>query len=193
MYKMVDISKKSYGKNDIEVIVVGNGTLWLNKKHLEEKLGHKTLPVITNKCDPLYKKHRYELVDKPKKQPKRRFLRSDLALKVIMNFTKDKSCNLKRNLGFRWHDVINTIEQTLFKSIKEAFEGKDMQTKCSVLGYRIDLYLHKHKFATEVDELWHADRTLSNEIERQKALENNLIACLLELILMTNKFQIYFK
>ena len=153
MYKMVHISRKTYGNNDIEVIVVGNGTLWLNKKHIEEKLDHKNLPVITKKYDPLYKKHRYELVDKPKKQPKGRFLRSDLALKVIMDFTADKSCNLKRNLGFRCHDMINTIEQTLFKSIKEAFEGKDMQTKCSVLGYRIDLYFHKHKFATEVDEL----------------------------------------
>ena len=79
---MVDISKKTYENNDIEVIVDGLGTLWLNEKRLEEKLGHKNLPVITNKYDPVYKKHRYELVDKPKKQPNRRFLRSDLALKV---------------------------------------------------------------------------------------------------------------
>ena len=46
-----------------------------------------------------------------------------------------------------------------------------MQTQCSVLGYRIDLYFLKYKFAIEVDELGHADRNLSNEIERQKALE----------------------
>ena len=52
------------------------------------------------------KKHRYELVDKPKKQPNRRFLRSDLALKVIMDRRTDESCNLKRNLGFKLHDVI---------------------------------------------------------------------------------------
>ena len=59
-----------------------------------------------------------------------------------------------------------------------------MQTQCSVLGYRIDLYFHKQKLANEVDELGHADRNLSIEIERQKALEKNLIVCLLELILM---------
>ena len=97
---MVDISKKTYENNDIEVIVDGIGTLWLNEKHIEEKLGHKNLSVITNKCDSLYKKHRYELVDKPKKQPNRRFLRSDLALKVIMDRRTDESCNLKRKLGF---------------------------------------------------------------------------------------------
>ena len=168
MYKMVDIGKEKYKNNDIEVIIDGIGMLRLNEKHNEEKLGHKNLPVITNKYDQVYKKHRYELVDKPKKQPNRRFLRSDLALKVIMDCRTDESCNLKRNLGFRLHDVINTKEQTVLKSIKDAFEGEDMQTQYSVLGYRIDLYFHKHKLAIEVDELGHADRNLGNEIERQK-------------------------
>ena len=64
MYKMVDISKNTYENNDKEVIVDGIGTLWLNEKHIEEKLGHKNLPVITSKYDPVYKKYRYELVDK---------------------------------------------------------------------------------------------------------------------------------
>ena len=49
-----------------------------------------------------------------------------------------------------------------------------MQTQYSVLGYRIDLYFHKHKFAIEVDELGHADRNLSNKFERQKALEKEI-------------------
>ena len=49
-----------------------------------------------------------------------------------------------------------------------------MKTQYSVSGYRIDLYFHKHKLATEVAELGHADRNLSNEIERQKALEKEL-------------------
>ena len=49
-----------------------------------------------------------------------------------------------------------------------------MQTQYSVLGYRIDLYFHKYKLAIEVDELGHADRNLSDEIKRQKALEKEL-------------------
>ena len=91
-----------------------------------------------------------------------------------MDCRTDESCNLKRNLGFRLHDVINTKEQTVLKSIKDAFEEEDMQTQCSVLGYRIDLYFHKRKLAIEVDELGHAEKNLSNEIERQKALEKEL-------------------
>ena len=49
-----------------------------------------------------------------------------------------------------------------------------MQTQHSILGWRIDLYFHKHKLSIEVDELGHFDRYLSNEIERQKTLEKGL-------------------
>ena len=45
-----------------------------------------------------------------------------------MDCRTDESFNLKRNLGFRLHDVINNKEQTVSKSIKDAFEGDDMQT-----------------------------------------------------------------
>ena len=157
MYKMVDITKEAYKNNSIEVIVDGIGTLWLNEKHVEEKLGHKNLPVLTNKYDPVYKKHRYELIDKPKNQPNRRFLRSDLALKVIMDCRTDESYKLKRNIGFILHNVINAKEQTVINSIKDAFEGENIQIQHSVLGYNTDLYFHKHKLATEIDELGHAE------------------------------------
>ena len=165
------LAKKTFKNNGIEVIVDGIGTLWLNEKHIEQKLGHKNVPVITNKYDPIYKKHRYELVDKPKMQPNRRLLRTGLALKVIMDHRTDESCNLKKNLGFRLNDVINTKERTVIKSIKGAFEGEDMQSQCSFIDYRINLYFHKHKLAIEVDKLGHDDRNLRNKIERQKALE----------------------
>ena len=83
-----------------------------------------------------------------------------------MDCKTDESCNLKSNLGFRLHDVINTKEQTVLESTKSAFEEEDMETQYSVLDYRIDLYFYKHKLAIEIDELGHADRNLSIEIER---------------------------
>ena len=172
IYKMADITKEAFENNDIEVIIDGVNTLWLNKKHIE--LGHNNLSAITNKYDKIYKKHRYELVDEPIKQPNRRFLRIDLALKIIMGCRTDKSCSSKRNLGFKLHDVINAKEQRVISSKKDAFEGEDMQTQYSVLGYRIDLYFHKYKLAIEVDELENADRNINNKIERQKALEREL-------------------
>ena len=90
-----------------------------------------------------------------------------------MDCRKDESCSLKRNLGFNLHDVINTKQQTVLRSIKDAFEEEDVQAQYTVIGYRIDLYFHKHKLAIEVDELGHADRNLNNETQRQKALERD--------------------
>ena len=91
-----------------------------------------------------------------------------------MDCRTDESRNLKRNLGFRLHDVINTKEQTVINSIKDAFEGENMQTQYTVLNYRIDLYFHKYKLAIEVDELGHNDRNIDYEIQRQRAIEKEL-------------------
>ena len=103
--------------------------MWLNKKHVEQQLGHKNLRSVIRKYDEKYRKCRYELIDKPITQSHRKFIRNDLALKIIMDCRTDESCNLKRNLGFRLHDVINTKEQIVINSIKDAFEGENIQTQ----------------------------------------------------------------
>ena len=59
------------------------------KKNIEENL-----PAITNKCDKIYKKRRYELEDEPIKQINRRFLCIDLELKIIVGCRTDKSCSI---------------------------------------------------------------------------------------------------
>ena len=46
-----------------------------------------------------------------------------------------------------------------------------MRTQYTVVGYKIDLYFHKHK----VDELGHNDRNLNHEIERQNIQTHYLI------------------
>ena len=170
---MAAITKETYENNVIEVITDKIGELWLNERHIQKQLRLKNLPALTNKYDEEYKKCRYEL-NESTNQPHRRFIHVDLAFKVITNCKTDESCTFKENLGFTLHDVINTKEQSVIKSIKDAFEGEDMQTQYSVLSYKIDLYFHKYKLAIEVDELGHADRNINNEIERQRALEREL-------------------
>ena len=80
----------------------------------------------------------------------------------------------QKKLAFKLYDVINTKEQTIINSIKDKFERENIQTKYSVLGYRIDLYFHEYKLAIEVDELGHTNRNINNEIDEQKALEKEL-------------------
>ena len=75
----------------------------------------------------------------------------------------------QKKLEFKLYDVINTKKQTVINSIKDRFEGENIQniqTQYSVLGYRIDLYFHEYKLAIEVDELGHTNRNINNEIER---------------------------
>ena len=67
--------------------------------------------------------------------------------------------------------MVNTKEQTVINSIKDAFEGENMQTQYTVLSYRIDLYFHEYKLAIEVDELGHNDKNIDYEIETQRVLE----------------------
>ena len=56
----------------------------------------------------------------------------------------------------------------------DAFEGENMQTQYSVLGYKIDLYFHDYKLAIEVDEKGHKNRNIVHEIKRKQALEKEL-------------------
>ena len=167
---MANITRETYETNGIEVTADKLMGKWVNEKHVGKKLGHKNLPTLTNQYPKEYKKQRSEL-NESTNQPNRRFIHVDLALKVIMNSRTDESCKFKRNLGFTLHDVINTKEQTVINSIKDAFEGENMQTQYSVLGYRIDLYFHEYKLAIKVDELGHNDRNINDEIESQRALE----------------------
>ena len=104
---MVNITKEKYENCDKEVIRDEFGKLWLNERHVQEQLRLKNLPALESKYDEKYKKCRFELIDDPKKQSCRRFIRNDLALKIIKDCRTDESCNLKRNLGFTLHDVIN--------------------------------------------------------------------------------------
>ena len=57
---MFNITKETLENNGIEVIVDSVNALWLNEKNIEEKLGHKNLPAISNKYNKIYKKCRYE-------------------------------------------------------------------------------------------------------------------------------------
>ena len=85
------------------------------------------------------------------------YIVGDLTLKIIMhcNLSSEQTEKFRSELGFRQHDIIMTKEQSVWKSIKDEFEGENMQTQYSVLGYKIDLYFHNHKFAIELDEKNH--------------------------------------
>ena len=67
--------------------------------------------------------------------------------------------------------MINTKEET--ESIRDAFEGENMQTHYSVLGYKIDLYFHDYKLEVEIDEIDDSDRNNNNKTKEEVEEELN--------------------
>ena len=53
---MVNITRETYEANGKEVITDKLGKSWLNERHVQEQLGLKNLPALTNKYDKEYKK-----------------------------------------------------------------------------------------------------------------------------------------
>ena len=72
--------------------------MWLNEKHIEEGLDHKHLRELRTKYHSDHRKHRYELVEEPKKQCYRIFINEKLVKKVI-NVTK-KTISVNKNNEF---------------------------------------------------------------------------------------------
>ena len=87
--------------------------------------------------------------------------------------------------------MINCKEQTVLESIKDAFEGENMQTQYNVLGYKIDLYFHEYQLATKVYKLDHNDRNTDYEIQRQKAIEKELGCVFIIINLDEENFNIF--
>ena len=119
-----------------------------------------------------YKRHGPELI----KDEKFMYAHENIITPVIMHckISTPKSIEFRSKLGFNQYDITLTKEQSLLKSVMDTFEGENMQTQYSVLGYRIDLYFHDSKLAMEIDEEGHKDRNIDHEIKRQKATEKEL-------------------
>ena len=49
-----------------------------------------------------------------------------------------------------------------------------MQTRHSVLGYKVDLYFHDYKLAKVIDENGHINRNKNHKIKRQKEIEGEI-------------------
>ena len=93
---MANITRETYEANGIEVMTDEFDELWLNERHVQKQLRLKNLPALSNKYDQEYKKNRSEL-NESTKQPHRRFIRADLALKVIWFVEQMNHPNLKEN------------------------------------------------------------------------------------------------
>ena len=122
------------------------------------------------------RKDRYELVDEPINQSNRIFISKKLITRVTMDFRARRAREFRRRLWFKQSDDILTKEQSVLTK-KSSFEGENMQTQYSLLGYRIDLYFHDYRFTIKIDENGHNNRNADYEIKSQKKKSEHELGC----------------
>ena len=104
-------------------------------KHIEVGLDHKKLWVTTWKHLSDHKKHKYELIDQPKKQCTIIFVYEKIPIKVIMDWRAISAHKFITSLGFKQY-VILAKERSLLRKLMSSFEEKNTQKQYNVLGYR---------------------------------------------------------
>ena len=107
----------------------------VNEKFIKERLGLKKLRVATLKYLSDHKNYRYDKL----KKTNRIFIGKKLGIKVIKDCKATAWHKFGARLGFKQYDIILNKEQPILTKMKSSFEGDDMQTQYSLLGYRIDL------------------------------------------------------
>ena len=187
---MVDISAETFAKNctyTTTQLKKGKGpVLWVRIKDTERELDVKNICDLVDKEIKAkfetdypteqqitkYKRHGSELIENEKFM----YAHECVIIPVIMHCraATPKKIAFRSKLGFNQYDITLTKEQSVLKSVMDAFEGENVQTQYSVLGYRIDLYFHDYKFSIGVDEKTQKDRNIDHEINRQKTIEKEL-------------------
>ena len=107
------------------------------------------------------------------------------------NLMTEKHKKVRRASNYFEHSLFFISAVTGWVSISSAYTSlskftwkkKHANTVYSLLGYKIDLNFHDYKLATEIDENGHSYRDIDYKMKKQKALDKNLVASLLELIL----------
>ena len=154
---MVDNSAETFDKNCIHIIKQLRKRkeliLWLRINDIGRELDVKNIfdlvdkeikgkfetNYLTEQQIRKYKRHESEFIENGKFM----YAHEYIIIPVIMHckVSRLKSIEFRSKLGFNQYDTTLTKEQSILKSVMDAFEGENMQTQYSVLGYRIDLYL----------------------------------------------------
>ena len=182
---MVNISAETFAENCIHRISdLKRGKkpiLWIRIKDIGRKLDVKNIFDIIDKEIKGKLKTNYPAEQEIRKHKRHgskfiqgikfMYVHECIIIPIIMRcrVASLKSIEFKNRLGFNQYDITLTKEQSILKSVMDAFEGENMQTQYSVLGYKVDLYFHDYKLAIEVDEKCHKDRNVDHEIKRQNS------------------------
>ena len=112
---------------------------WLIKK-LKENV--KNMNDLTKQQIRKYKIDRARLIKGTKHS---RYVHEDILIPIIMQsrLSDSKAIKFRTDLGFNRINLILKKEQSVIKSMIDAFKGEGIRIQYTVLGYRIDLYFYE--------------------------------------------------
>ena len=182
---------------DVKTVQVKNVKhFWVRMRDVEKGLGLKALRNLVKQeingtgCDDCkkYKRSLQELTNNMNDNMKDKYIRNDIAEKIIKNCrgvkkNRDNSNksdkekqrqNFRSLLGSNEHDIFLTKEQSIINKLLETFSKEKILLQHLVLGYKIDAYFVKYKLAIEIDEYNHESRDDQKELLRENAIKQKL-------------------
>ena len=199
MYKMVDISVKTWNKAEVSVIRVQENDhvnktclllLWISDAN--KRCGGKTLYDLIDKeikgeygvnkmselANPQIRKYKTDGARWFKGSKHSIYVQEDILIAIIIQtrFSDTKTVKLRANLGFNQNNLILTKEQSVVIPLLKVFSAEKIKLQHKALEnetVRTDMYFSEHKFAIEIDEKGHTDKNQEKENERQTKIEKH--------------------
>ena len=178
------------------VQIKGKKHFWVKMKDVGDGLKLKNMSDMVIKeingtrCDDCkkYKRSLQELTKNMHDSMKEKYIRIDIAEKIIKNCrgvkkTKDNANksdkekqrqNFRQLLGFTEHDLFLSKEQSVLNKLLKIFAKEEILLQHFVLGYKIDAYFIEYKLAVEIDEHNHEQRDNEKELMRENAIKRKL-------------------
>ena len=170
MDSLVLFTANTQRKDSVEVIEFC-GKIWINQRHLQEKLDIANLSVRTQYYSDEFKKMRCDIQECDKYQPCRMFTENTLAVEITMNAVKTQAVIFRSKFGVNQHDKVLRKHQSLGLRLKKLFPNEDIIEEYSALHCRTDFTFKKRMLVVQIDEKGHTERPLNFERKRQKELE----------------------
>ena len=179
---------EEFSLKDIEVLVDKKGQNWFKRAHVRKFWGLAKILMSVEGLDTHEMPQRHDIEAAPHargdwpgpkdEQNKTDKFLSKKGVQYVISRSRKSTYNLRmlaKALGIYVHENKPPFkEQETILNVMTAFKGEKMRTQYNVDGYRIDLYLPKHKLVLECDEFHHRDRDIGYEVERQKHVEEML-------------------
>ena len=175
MYKMVDISAKTWNKTGVSIMRIHENDnvnkavrSFLCISDVGKRWGSKNIYDLTDK--EIKGKYGVKNMNELTKQQIRKFKIDRLRFKSIYRLSDPKTIKFRPDLGLNKINLILKKEQSVVIPLLKAFSVEKIELQHRSLEnerVRTNMYFSEHKLVVEIDEKRHTDRNQNKNSKRQ--------------------------